>query len=69
MKTFGPDDDSKDGDAINYEEEDEILSDKEMDHLSPPSKINNFDEDITHSTTVGSKRKIKAAGKFNPTIV
>lgn len=60
MKTFGPDEDSKDCDGNPFEEEEEALSEAAADHTH---------EDITESTAVCNKRKNKANAKLNPMIV
>ena len=63
MKTFGPDEDSKDCDGEPFEEEEEPLSDGH-EEFSPPTN-----EDISESTAVCNKRKNKAANKFSSMIV
>jgi len=63
LKTFGPDEDSKDCEGEPFEEEEEQASEPH-ENLS---RLTN--EDISESTAVCNKRKNKAASKLNPMIV
>jgi len=55
LKTFGPDEDSKDCDGNPFEEDEEALSEGAGDNFCI--------EDITESTAIVNKRKNKASTK------
>lgn len=63
LKTFGPDEDSKDCEGEPFEEEEEQASEPHENF----SRLTN--EDISESTAVCNKRKNKAASKLNSMIV